>query len=321
MDFNITDATGDIIVRDGVANLSNLKFNMLGGTFLLGGKYDTKDPDKPGYDLDLNVENLSISESFKAFSMVRKFAPIAQSMSGTVSTDFNISGLLAQDFMPKLETVSGGGLLKIVQASLNNDSKIVSGLTSVTKLNDNEDVTLKNVVMSATIKDGRLSVKPFGFNFGAYPGKVEGSTGIDGSIDYNVKMDVPAGKLGTQASGLTSQLGLGNVDENTIIPLNIGMTGTALDPKIQLLGTGAKQQVKDAVVTKAKDEAKDAAKDALKDVVMDSAAGNIIGTLLNKKDSTKDSTAVDSTKTEVKEQIEEKAKETIKNLFNKRKKN
>lgn len=315
MDFNITDATGSIIVRDGVANLSNLKFNMLGGTFKVGGTYDTKDMAKPGYDLKLGIENLSISESFKAFSMVQKFAPLAKSMTGKVSSDFNISGLLQQDFMPKLETVSGGGVLKIVQAALTQESKFVTSLTSVTKLDDAKEVTLKDVVMAATIENGRLNVKPFDFKFGNYPAKVEGSTGMDGSIDYKLKMDVPAGKLGSAASGLTSQLGLGNVNENTIIPLNLGMGGTALEPKIQLLGSDAKAQIKDAAVTKAKEEAKTAATDAVKELTDGKDAGSIVGSLLN-SDSTK---ANDSTKIEVKEAVEDKAKETIQNLFKNRK--
>ncbi len=33
MDYNITNAAGDIILKDGVANLSGLRFNMLGRSF------------------------------------------------------------------------------------------------------------------------------------------------------------------------------------------------------------------------------------------------------------------------------------------------
>lgn len=32
MDYTITNATGDVVVRDGVANLSGLSFNLLGGS-------------------------------------------------------------------------------------------------------------------------------------------------------------------------------------------------------------------------------------------------------------------------------------------------
>ncbi|MDH5604861.1 MAG: membrane biogenesis protein, partial [Cyclobacteriaceae bacterium] len=86
MDLNIDNAKGNIIVRDGVANLSDITFNLLGGTFKMAGAYDTKDPDKPLYDFNLDIENLPIKEAFSYFTIVKKFAPIAQSMDGNFST-------------------------------------------------------------------------------------------------------------------------------------------------------------------------------------------------------------------------------------------
>jgi hypothetical protein len=80
----------------------------------------------------------------------------------------------------------------VAQASL-KDSKLISGITSLTKLDNTSEVTMKDVLMSATIKEGRLSVKPFDVKFGSYKTTVAGSTGIDGSLDYKLKMDVPQG--------------------------------------------------------------------------------------------------------------------------------
>jgi hypothetical protein len=305
MDLTLTNAAGDVVVRDGIANLSGLRFDMLGGAFTVNGTYNTKDLAHPKYDLGLKIENLSIAQSAATFTMVKTYAPIAGLVNGNFSTDFKIAGELLQTMMPDLKTVNGSGLIKIAQAAL-KESKLVSGVTSLTKLDDSNEVTLKDVLMATSIKDGRLSVKPFDAQFGSYKTTIAGSTGIDGSIEYSLKMDVPAGKLGTQFNSLISSISGTQTDPNKPIPVNIGIGGTYLKPTTKLIMDEQKQQVKDAATAAVKQEAT-------------KQAEKLIGDLLNKKDTTK----TDSTKTTTKptEQIKKEATKQIENLLKKKKKN
>ncbi|HEX8060005.1 MAG TPA: AsmA-like C-terminal region-containing protein, partial [Cyclobacteriaceae bacterium] len=205
MDYTMTNAAGDIILKDGIANLSGLRFNMLGGAFVVNGTYNTKDIDHPKYDLGLKIDDLSIKQAAQSFSIVSTYAPVAGMMAGNFGTDFKLNGELGKDMMPKMGTVNGAGLIKVAQASL-SQSKLVSGITSLTKLDNTDNVTLKDVLMSASITNGRLSVKPFDVKFGSYATNVAGSTGLDGTINYTLKMNVPAGKLGSQLQSYASQL-------------------------------------------------------------------------------------------------------------------
>jgi hypothetical protein len=310
MDLTLTNAAGDVVVKDGVANLSGLRFNMLGGAFTVNGSYNTKDLAHPKYDFGLKIENLSIAQSAATFSMVKTYAPVAGLVNGNFSTDFKVSGELLQTMMPDLKTVSGSGLIKIAQAAL-KDSKLVSGITSLTKLEDSNDVTLKDVLMSATITDGRLSVKPFDVKFGSYKTTIAGSTGMDGSIEYNLKMDVPAGKLGTQFNSLVSSVSGTQTDPNKPIPVNIGIGGTYLKPTTKLLMDEQKQQVKEAATTALKQEAT-------------KQAEKLVGGLLGKTEK-KDTTKTDSTKTTTPtkpaDQLKKEAANQIQNLLKKKKKN
>lgn len=314
MDMDITNAKGNIIVRDGVANLSGLTFNLLGGSFAVDGAYDARDIQKPKYDFKLDIEDLSIQKAYETFALVQGFAPIAKNANGTVSTDFTVSGLLDQEMMPELKTVSGGGMLKIAQATLSG-SKIIQGITSLTKLEDSDNVTMRDVMMAVTIEDGKLKVKPFDVKLGSYKSTITGATALDGSISYDVKMDVPAGKLGSQFNSLVSSYTGGNTSAGSTIPLKIGIGGTYDDPQPKLLMGDQKQAAKDAVKEKAKEEVKDAAADLIGDV-KDEKAKEVIGTLLggDKKDTTK------AEEGDLKKQVEEEAKDKIKDLFKKKKK-
>jgi hypothetical protein len=317
MDYNMTNATGDVIVRDGIANLSGLKFNMLGGAIIVNGTYNTQNEDHPRYDLALKVENVSIREAAQTSSIIKSYAPIAVLITGNFSTDFKLSGELKQDMTPNLTTVNGDGLVKILQASL-EESKLVSGITSLTNLGDASEVTLRDVLMSAAIKDGRLGVKPFDVKFGNYKTSVAGSTGLDGSLDYTLKMDVPAGKLGSQYNAFIAQYTGGKNDPNANIPLTIGLGGKYNDPAPKLLMDSQKEQAKEALTAAAKEEGQKALEKAVKGTEAEKIIGDILGT--KKADSTavKDSTQV-ATDSDVQKQLEEEAKKKIQNLLKKKK--
>lgn len=324
MDYNITNASGDIILKNGIADLSGLKFSMLGGSFVVNGTYDTRDINHPKYDMNLKIENVSMKEASQASSLVQTYAPIAGLVNGKFSTDFKVNGELGQDMMPNLATVSGGGLVKIAQAALSN-SKIISGVTSLTKLSDTDEVTMKDVLMSATLKEGKLSVKPFDVNFGSYKTTVAGSTALDGTLDYTMKMDVPAGKLGTEFNSLVSKYSGTRQDPNQKIPLTIGLGGKYNDPKPSLVTTEQKEQVKDAVTTAAKEEGTKALEKAVKGTEAEKVLKGILGdksktdTTTKTSDTTK-TTTTPASKEEVKQKVEDEAKKKINSLL-KRKKN
>jgi uncharacterized protein involved in outer membrane biogenesis len=295
MEYKITNANGDVIVKDGIANLSGVKFNMLGGTFAINGTYNTKDLNHPKYDFGLKIDDLAIQEAAKSFSIIKTYAPIAALVSGKFGTDFKVNGELGQDMMPKMNTVNGSGLIRIAEAVLTK-STLVSGITSLTKLNDADNVSLKDVLMSAAISDGRLSVKPFNVKFGNYVTTISGSTGLDKSINYNLKMMVPAGKLGSQFQNFINQ-NTGANNSTSEVPVTIGLTGLFTSPKTSLLMQEQKQQVKEAVTNVAKEKGKEALQDVLKDTPAKDLVNNILGGGAKKDStSTKDSTKVEPVK-------------------------
>ncbi len=321
MDYTMSDATGDVIVKDGVADLHGIKFNMLGGSFIVDGGYNTKDLNHPKYDFALKINNLSIQQAASSFSVVKTYAPIAGLVNGNFTTDFKINGELGQDMSPKMNTVNAGGLIKIAQAAL-SQSKLVSGITSLTKLENTEQVTLKDVIMSAAINDGRLSVKPFDVKFGSYVTNISGSTGLDGSINYLLKMNVPAGKLGSELQGFINQ-NTGSKNSTSEIPISIALGGTYKEPRSTLLTQEQTAQVKEALTNVAEEKGEKALEGALKGDKPEDIIGGLLGTKKDTSKVKKDSTQVkaDTTKTDVKQETQKVLQDKLQNLLKKKKKN
>lgn len=245
--LSMDDLKGKLEVKNGRIDLRNTDFKTLNGSVKLTGAYDSK-PEQPTFDFGFKVKEVSIPASFQSVDMVSRMAPVTEKMTGLFSTDFSLKGALGSDMMPDYSTLTGSGLIQVLQASL-GQSDLLSGLNSVTKLAKVGTATLEKVKMQAEVKDGRLFVKPFNVRIGDYKTVVSGSTGIDGSIDYVLQMDVPAGQVGSQLNGLVSSLTGSQFKGGSNLKLNIGMGNTFLDPKFDLrsVGTGDGQTVQGAI--------------------------------------------------------------------------
>lgn len=238
MDMSIADAQGDVIVKDGVVQLSGLNFNLLAGAFAVNGAYDPRDLTKAKYDFNLKIDHLSANKAFETLKVVQTYFPMAKNIDGNMSTDLKLNGLLDESMVPDMNTISGAGSLNIGNATLKNSNALQGiGTFMGNKLLSREQVTIKDILMTFTIKNGLVTVKPFDLNLGGYKSTLSGTSSLSGGLDFDIKMNVPAGQLGSQVNSLVSQYLGGNTPSDTsVIPLNIGIGGTIDGPTFKLKG-------------------------------------------------------------------------------------
>ncbi len=329
----MSNARGAIIIRNGEVDMKDLGFDMLGGRIVMNGKYHTHDINKPYFNYDLDINAMSIQESYATFNTVQSMAPIAKNISGDYSTKFKIDGNLGKDMMPLMESINGAGLIKIAQATLSG-SKIVTGINALTGQAKSDKMDIANIVMKGQIKDGRFFVEPFDVMVGKYPWNVSGSNSLDGSLDYKVKMEIPAGDLGKQLNQSIASLTGSTMPASSNIKFTIGIGGTYDDPKPKLLSADTGQEVKEVVKEKVKEK--------LVETIQEKT-GTDIAEIPDKEEVKEEvKKEVETTKVEVKEiaktqadslkeglikgdtaQVEkaiEDATDKIKNLFNRKKK-
>jgi hypothetical protein len=233
--------------------MDRLGFNSLGGRFLTSGTYNTKDIKNPTFDFNLNIADVAVSEAYKTFNTVQTLMPLAKNIQGNFSTDFNIAGGLGQDMMPLYNTLTGGGLIKLLSAVV-KDAPILNNLSSFTKLKDLETIQLKDVIMQAEVREGRIHFKPFDVAAGPYKMNIAGSNGIDGTLDYKVKMDIPAGQLGNTVNTALASLTGKPVANAETIKLDLNIAGTHTQPKIGLAGSSTAGTIKETVTEAVKEK-------------------------------------------------------------------
>lgn len=213
--INITNMVGNMSVKNGVLTLHNVGANALGGSCKINGSYNTSDPKNPKVDFDLALSKVSFAETFKSVESIQKFAPIFENLIGTYSMNLKFNTSLGQSILQTLMGLTGSGALQTSDVKVEGVSAL-NALSSALKVDALKSISPKDLNLPFSINNGQITTKPFNVNIGnGGVMKLEGSTGLDQSINYKGTITLP--------KSLSNNL-INNV------PITIG--GTFSSPKI-----------------------------------------------------------------------------------------
>jgi len=273
-----TDIRGNILLKEGVLIIRETGLQSLGGKVVVNAQYDSRDTINPSLDADLTISGIGIRESFNTFNTVRMLASVAEGMDGSVSMNFNFSSLIGKGMMPVVESINGGGRMRSEEVQLVS-SPIYEAFTSVLQIGESYSNTFKDLDANFEVKDGRVYLKPFDTSLGDLQVNISGDHGIDQTINYLLKLEIPATKLppGMTAvlTGMAARAALMGIEyyQPEVIRMNVHIDGTIKDPKVKpALGQSdgstitetIKEAAKDIVeekVTEVKDQVSDEARE------------------------------------------------------------
>ncbi|HWJ21430.1 MAG TPA: AsmA-like C-terminal region-containing protein, partial [Gemmatimonadaceae bacterium] len=243
---------GGLRVKDRRVTLDDLRMDMLRGSVVANGFYETTVPTRPTFDLGLRVTSLDIPTAFAALTTVQKLAPVARWAQGTVSGDFALKGPLGHDMLPLYDALSGRGTVESGQLVMQG-VPVLSKLAESLALEQLRNPAVEALRASFEITNGRLRVKPFDVRMGGTTMTVSGSNGIDQSLSYDLALAVPRAEVGAAAgrvvSRLASQAGKAGLDLSTADAVELGarVTGTVMNPTVTPNFSGVANSTRDAL--------------------------------------------------------------------------
>lgn len=234
--LEMRNAKGQLHIKEQRATLQDFTLELLGGSMTVTGYYETTDPARPGFDVDLRLAGLDVPSAFAGISTVRAFAPVAEYARGSVSADLRLNGVLGKDLAPIADLLSGRGTLWTSGLRLQGFPGM-ERLADATGIQQFRNPAFSDTRSSIEIRDGKLYVEPFDVQVGQLAMNVSGYNALDQSLQYNLALHLPRAALGTEANRLITELGtrLGRVAEVQVaehITLNALLTGTVRNPAV-----------------------------------------------------------------------------------------
>jgi hypothetical protein len=293
--------SGKLIIKDQKATLENMKTSIFGGTIGMNGSVSTKEK-TPNFKMDLGLNQVDIQQSFTQLDMLKKIAPIAGVINGKLNSTIQLSGNLdAGKMTPDLKTISGDLAGQLLSTTINpSNAEILTALSANLKFIDLKKLNLNDVKAKLSFKDGKVNVNPFDIKYQDIKVTASGTHGFDQTMNYNLKLDVPAKYLGAEANKLIAKLSPSDANKLENIPVNAVLTGTFKSPKVTTDMKSAVSNLTTLLVKQQKEKLVNQGTNALKDLLN--------GT---KKDTS-------NTKTP-KEDLKTKAEGLIKGFFGKKK--
>jgi len=305
--YDLNNLNGQVVVKNGVAALHDCTASVAGGQIGLEGEYNTSNPAKPTFDMDMAIQSMGFRDAFNTFATVKALAPVMQLIDGKFNTTLSMSGALGKDMMPDLTTLSAAGFLETLNAIFNNFKPMndIGAKLGVDYLNKLE---LKNTKNWFEIKDGKVTVKPFNVQMRDVAMQIGGAHGLNQEMAYQITTKVPRSALQKSSVGAAANSGLNflskeaskygvNLAQGEYINVRFDLTGSLSSPKVamKVLGSDGQATIKDeatatvqATVDKAKDSLKNVASrelDKAKDQAKAAAdkAADSLKTLADKK--------------------------------------
>jgi len=236
--YDIENLIGKIIIRNSKVDLENIHMDMLGGSMVMKGYYETPAGKEAKAEFDMDIQKFDVKKSFLTFNTIQQLAPIAKYCTGTFSTKVNFNSFLQKDFMPDLSSLSGFGELETTTLSMNG-SPVQNLMVNQLKQDKLKNISTEDILMFFEIKDGNVEIKPFETSLNNNKTIIEGKSGLDGGLDYKIAMQLPKDQMGaatnTALNSLSNAAGKKGIDANIgdYIDVTMLVTGTMDNPKLK----------------------------------------------------------------------------------------
>ena len=291
--LTLTNAKGKLSIDNETATLSGVTANLFNGNIALNGNVSTGQT-VPTFGMKLDLNSIDIASAFRDMDLLRNLAPIAEALTGDLTTNIDLRGSLNDDLTPKLQTLAGNALAEILGAKVNPaQTPLLSKLDQTLNFINLNDLNLKDLKTVLTFNNGQVKVQPFDFNIKGIKASASGTHSFDNNMNYTLALAVPAKYLGNELGGTLSKLNATAQDSMTIA-LPIGLSGTFSNPKINLNMEQAVSDLTQKIIASQTAKLQEKGKNVLTDIITgktgkDSTAkaGGIKIPIPTKKDSTK----------------------------------
>lgn len=275
-DYLLTGVDGNIKMADNKMVFNDFIAGFLGGKMALSGEYNTQDNTSPKFDFNYALQRMKFKKIYAAMVTFRKLAPVAKFIDGIFNTKLHINGVLGEDMMPDLNSLTASGLIETLSGNVNGLQPLEK-LASTLNINAVKSLSLKDTKNWFEIEDGKLTLKPFDIKYQGMDMNIMGFSKFDGGMNVDMKMKIPrklmegntagaaVGKGTDWLRGEASKLGV-NIKKSKYINVQVNMLGKIDQPKLKVKLLGASgESLEDTAKSTAKDIVKKA-KDSLQNV-------------------------------------------------------
>lgn len=194
---------GTVRVKNGVASVDNFVVGADFGHATLGLKYDTSDIQNMSLSLNVSLLDINVVKFFKNFHTLLLMMPEMSNLEGMVSLNLTGSLNLFPDMYINMPSLNADISLKGWDLVV-HQNHFIHRLARKLLIRGDGDLHIKNMDVTAIVRDNLLELYPFNFQVDNYRLRAEGTNNFNGNLYYHIdveKSPIPF-KFGVNVEGL-----------------------------------------------------------------------------------------------------------------------
>lgn len=226
--FEMKDVRGTMRISNGVIDMKNLTMKMFDGAIASKGSINLKNPQRPTFNLDLDMNSL------KANSALSAFTSFGQRLLGDMNMNIQISGALDDTLGLIPSSLNASGKVGVNNGKLQG-MKVNQQVASLLSVPDVAEINFKDWVNAFSIKDGRVNIPDLKIAALGADYAIAGSQGLDGSMDFKMAMLLSeAASAKVNVPGFAGEALNALKEPNGRVKLDFLVGGTSDNPKVSL---------------------------------------------------------------------------------------
>ena len=230
--FEFRNVRGAIGMAKGVLTLKSLALEAFGGAVNAAGSLSLQNRANPLFDLTLGMRGLQAGE------LLSPFTSFGQRLGGALSMETSLAGSLNDTLGIVPSSLNGDGRVSITDGTLRG-FRVNEVVARTFNLPDLETVSFRDWKNSFTVRDGRVILKDLVVKSPQAEYVVNGSHGLDGTIEYRMALYLPPETAGkANIPGFAGEMVNLFKDEGGRLRFDLDIGGTTTSPTLRL-DTGA----------------------------------------------------------------------------------
>ncbi len=252
--FYASDISGNLRVKDGALDVSNISLKSDKGSYSGNFQIDTR-PNPPMMQVRLKARGIEIHDVFVSFKNFGQEEILAEHIYGKADADVQLSGNLTPSLSVDPASVKMVADLSIQNGQL-KDYEPMSALSRFAKIEELKDVRFDQMKNQITIENSVIQIPEMTVKSNVLSLDIKGTHDFENQVDYGMTLklsDVLFAKRKNKKRGGEFDDHLTTVDQGRDPNIYIKMTGYAGDPKISLDQRGYGKSVADGVKKQGED--------------------------------------------------------------------
>ena len=272
--ISLKNSKGELIIKDQVATISQLKSTIFKGTLNFKGSLNTKEPQSK-FTSEFIGKNLDIVESFNNLNTLKYITPLAKTAKGRLNLNMDLAGNLKNDLSQDNNSLNGKGGIEIINGELDlNKNKLISQLSSQFNILKSNKLNLDKTKASFNIENGKVIFKPIPIKIDGLKANIGGYHSLEDGLKYSFNTEIPGTYLKENLD--LSFLKLNDNDlEKIKIPISSTITGDVTNPKLNFNKQKVIKELQNQVIASQKDKLKDEAQKEANKLADDLIESNI----------------------------------------------